>query len=262
MRAVGGERDPPARRRRLADREVKACLGRRPAVVDHARVGVDRVGAVADAGDRRDHVGRPIDAADHLVRLVGDQQVAVCVEHDRDRQVQRRHVGGAAVTPEPTLAGAAHVDQGAGGEVDLLDAAVVPGGDPHLVRRSHRIERDVGRVIQPARRRIVGGEAQLADAGDDPHRPVRVDHANPVVVPVDDVEQSVGADRRVLRQVKARFARRQAVGAVTGDPGPRDRADLAGRAERARGRHRVRRLRRAPCHRRNPRPAPRQECPM
>src|SRR5262249_49273075 len=153
--------------------------------------------------------------------------------------VQGGRRGRAAVAREGAHAVSAHVDDGAagevraaGGEVDGLDATVVPGGDDQV---PELIEGDVGGVVEAVGGRVVRPQPALAPAGQDGQRPALLEPADAVVVPVGDVEPPVGRDAHVLRQVEVRLERRPAVGAVAGHARPGDGADAAARRRAAGG---------------------------
>src|SRR5262249_19343119 len=129
--AGGVQIQAAARLGRLAAGEAETGLDGGAVVVEHARGRVGRVLTVAGAGGGVDDARCVVHLAHHLVRLIGDVEVAVGVELHRHRQIQRGHRRRAAVAGEPAPPGAAHVGDGAAREVDGLHAAVVPGGDHH-----------------------------------------------------------------------------------------------------------------------------------
>ena len=179
-RALVGEQQPPG----AVDGHVRhARQGRRrgrPAVPDP-------VGGCPAPGDGGDGVVR---RARHLthpeVAGVGDEQVALPVDPDAGRKVERGRGGRAPVThPVGRAATAGDGGDGVGGGVDAPHPVVALVGDEHVAGRVGRHGDGVRQAGLDGGKAVADPVAGMAAAGDG-DRPGRVDLAHDVVAGVGD----------------------------------------------------------------------------
>ena len=115
----------------------------------------------------------------------------------------------------------------------------MPGGDQHI---AVVVEADVGRMVEVDGLGIVAGRvAQIAGAGEGLDDAV-LDAANPMVVPVENVQQAIRTVSGVLRQVELGRQRRLAVVVQARDAGAGDGVDGRRRApgeRRIHGQHKI-----------------------
>ena len=171
-----------------------------------------------------------LDLAHPVVLEVGDQQVTLGIERDRDRGVQGRFGRGATVATGSAGGGRVRARRAVADDRpdlarrDFSHPLVVSIGDEQIARLVDRdptraVEgRGLGRAAVAARGGAGGVAAVRAGAGDGGDHAARGDLADPVIAGVGDEDVALGVDRHALGVFQAGLGGGAAV-AADGRPG-------------------------------------------
>ena len=181
----------------------------------------------AEAGDRRNFAGFPVDPANRMIFRVDNKGIARLVDRDAFRAIERRVRRRAAVAGEALFARAGDVFPVAGRQIDLPDAM------PFAQRRPERLAGDEQRPRTDdrlaARRFASDGNFVSPVPAIVSMLPLAIDTANAVVADVGDVQNPIPcriAKGDAVRLLELRFRRRSTIAGKARFAGAGDRGDV------------------------------------
>ena len=175
---------------------------------------VARIALLAGAGQMMNRHGRRRDAVDRIALAKCEIEIAVTIDGDRARSIQRRTLHGGTIGSRLTFAGPSIGLDRAAGKIHLPNTVIPDIADekPALGIHGNAVRLT---KLRPCGRSAVPGESRGAGAGErGDHAGFRVDFPHDVVVAFGNVQVPGGVELDFVRHVQRCCGCRPAVAAV------------------------------------------------